>query len=128
MRMVRSRDTTPEMVVRRLVHALGFRYRLHGAKLPGKPDLVFSTPQKIIFVHGCFWHGHLCPRGNRAPKTNVAYWRAKIQRNVARDKEHLRALRREGWRVLVIWECQTRDTLRLKARLRRFLAKVEHDA
>lgn len=112
MRAVRSRDTTPEMVVRRAATALGYRYRLHKAGLPGKPDLVFGRRRKVIFVHGCFWHGHDCPRGARTPKTNADYWRAKISRNVARDRENLVALERAGWRVLTIWECSTRKSQR----------------
>jgi DNA mismatch endonuclease (patch repair protein) len=112
MRAVRSRDTTPEMVVRRAATALGYRYRLHKAGLPGKPDLVFGRRRKVIFVHGCFLHGHDCPRGARTPKTNADYWRAKISRNVARDRENLVALERAGWRALTIWECSTHKSQR----------------
>ena len=109
MRAVKSRDTAPEMIVRRLVHSLGYRYRLHRSDLPGKPDLAFPRLRKIIFVHGCFWHGHHCKRGARAPKENAAYWSTKIQRNARRDVEHHAALTREGWRCLIVWECETRD-------------------
>ena len=112
MRAVRSRDTTPEMIVRRAATALGYRYRLHKADLPGKPDLVFGPRRKVVFVHGCFWHGHDCPRGARTPKTNVDYWRAKISRNVARDRNNVATLERAGWRVLTIWECGTRNSQR----------------
>lgn len=88
MRRVRSTNTTPELIIRRLVHSLGFRYRLHKKDLPGKPDLVFSGKRKVIFVHGCFWHGHKCKRGNRPPKDNREYWEKKINANMKRDKSH----------------------------------------
>lgn len=102
---VQSRDTTPELTVRRALHALGYRYTLHGGKLPGKPDLVFPARRLAVFVHGCWWHGHDCARGARVPKSNVAYWRAKIARNVARDRRTLAELRKAGWRAVVVWEC-----------------------
>lgn len=121
MRAVKSRDTAPEIAVRRIAHALGFRFRLHRQDLPGCPDLVFPRLRKIILVHGCFWHGHSCPRGARAPKSNQAYWTAKIARNHARDRRNLRQLRALGWKVLVIWECATRDSVRLEAKIARFL-------
>jgi len=121
MRAVRSRDTTPEMIVRRTATALGFRYRLHTATLPGKPDLVFASRRKAVFVHGCFWHGHDCKRGSREPKANAEYWRAKVQRNRERDERSLQALTVGGWAVLVIWECETRDREKLRARLNHFL-------
>jgi DNA mismatch endonuclease (patch repair protein) len=123
MRAVKSSDTAPERAVRAAVRALGFgrRYRLNGAHLPGKPDLVFSALSKVVFVHGCFWHGHACKRGARQPKDNAAYWRAKIARNRARDAASLRALRAEGWRTLVVWECETRDESALSRKLTRFL-------
>ena len=90
MRAVRDRDTKPELAVRRLLHRMGYRYRLHWRDLPGKPDIVFGPRRKVIFVHGCFWHGHSCNRGNRLPKTNAEYWKAKIERNVARHFESTR--------------------------------------
>lgn len=121
MRAVKDRDTGPEMTVRRLVHGMGYRYRLHRKDLPGKPDLVFRTRRKTIFVHGCFWHGHDCARGARTPKTNRAYWEAKIARNGLRDSKHLKALELDGWRVLILWECELKDRARLTRRLRRFL-------
>lgn len=121
MRSVKSRDTKPEMVVRRLAHALGFRFRLHRADLPGRPDLVFPGRRKAIFVHGCFWHGHCCARGARVPKTNAAYWRRKIHRNMERDAQALKDLNADDWRVLVIWECEMRDLDELRARLMAFL-------
>lgn len=121
MQAVKSRDTKPELIVRRLAHAMGYRYRLHRQDLPGKPDLVFSARRAVIFVHGCFWHGHDCRRGARIPKTNRAYWAAKISRNRERDLAHQVLLTAQGWRVLVIWECQIRDADMLRQMLRAFL-------
>ena len=109
MRAVKSHDTGPELKVRRAAHALGLRFRLNRADLPGKPDLVFPAKRTALFVHGCFWHGHDCPRGARMPKNNRDYWQAKIFRNMARDKASLAALKKLGWTPRVIWECQTRD-------------------
>jgi DNA mismatch endonuclease (patch repair protein) len=125
MRAVKSRDTSPERVVRAAVRELGFarRYRLNGAGLPGKPDLVFAALGKAVFVHGCFWHGHDCKRGAREPKDNADYWRAKIARNRKRDAASLEALRAAGWRTLVVWECQTRDAAALARRLGTFLRR-----
>ena len=121
MRAVRSRDTAPEMTVRRLVHSMGYRYRLHRKDLPGKPDLVFQSRRKVIFVHGCFWHGHECKRGARVPKTNREYWETKIARNRERDKQHNAELRCKGWRILVVWECQIQEQTALIERVRHFL-------
>lgn len=121
MRRVRSVDTTPEMTVRRLTHALGYRYRLHKKDLPGKPDLVFASKKKVIFVNGCFWHGHPCKRGNRIPKTNREYWLKKIRGNVERDAANLKQLQLLGWSVLNIWECETRDRAWLEKRIAGFL-------
>lgn len=123
MRAVKSSNTAPELAVRAAVRELGYgrRYRLNGVHLPGKPDLVFTSLGRVIFVHGCFWHGHDCKRGARQPKDNAAYWRAKIERNRARDAASLRALRAEEWSALVVWECETRDTDALSRRLARFL-------
>lgn len=121
MRAVRAVDTKPEMIVRRIVHGLGRRYRLHAKALPGKPDLAFKRDQRAIFVHGCFWHGHDCKRGARTPKRNAAYWQAKISRNITRDATNLTALADAGWRTLVVWECETRDRLALRQRLAYFL-------
>lgn len=113
MRAVKSSNTTPEIAVRRAAHALGLRFRLNRSDLPGKPDLVFPARQAVIFVHGCFWHGHDCPRGARMPATNRDYWRGKIGRNMTRDKVRLVELKKLGWKPVVIWECETRDTQRL---------------
>ena len=106
MSQVREKNTSPELKVRSLIHRLGFRYRLHHKELPGKPDLVFPSRKKIIFVHGCFWHGHDCVRGNRVPKTNTEYWVEKIRRNKERDANHQIRLNALGWDILVIWECE----------------------
>ncbi|KAA5801572.1 DNA mismatch endonuclease Vsr [Alkalicaulis satelles] len=121
MAAVKGRDTRPEMIVRRLVHGLGYRFRLHRKDLPGRPDLVFAGRRKVIFVHGCFWHGHDCARGRREPKQNADYWRAKIARNVARDAASLAALEADGWQALVVWECALKDREALAARLQAFL-------
>jgi DNA mismatch endonuclease (patch repair protein) len=106
MRAVKSKDTAPEMQVRRFVHALGYRYRLHRDDLPGKPDLVFPKLKRVIFVHGCFWHGHQCIRGSRVPKTNREYWIRKIERNCRRDVASVQTLRSMGWSTHIVWECQ----------------------
>ncbi|EKQ63574.1 DNA mismatch endonuclease Vsr [Xanthomonas citri pv. malvacearum str. GSPB2388] len=122
MRAVRSKDTKPELIVRRLAHSLGFRFRLYRKDLPGSPDLVFSGRRKVIFVHGCFWHGHNCARGNRQPTTNADYWSAKIARNRARDMRSIEMLRQAGWDTLVIWECDLKDEVSLRHALQTFLA------
>ena len=122
MRAVKSRNTQPEMTVRRLVHSMGYRYRLHRKDLPGKPDLAFISRRKAIFVHGCFWHGHDCPRGSREPKTNRDYWIPKIAKTRERDKTTMERLRKMDWKALVIWECETKDTKWLGKRVRTYLA------
>ena len=123
MRAVKSQDTTPELIVRRIFHGLGYRYRLHRADLPGKPDIVFGPRRRVVFVHGCFWHGHDCKRGDRAPRENADYWGPKIARNIERDNAHITALQEAGWNVLVVWECETkvRDRDRLSRILKAFL-------
>lgn len=121
MARVRHKDTSPELKVRRLLHGLGYRFRLHGTALPGKPDVVFGKRRKVIFVHGCFWHGHDCRRGAREPKTNAEYWRAKIGRNRERDVLALARLEADGWDNLVVWECALGDQAQLASRLRAFL-------
>jgi DNA mismatch endonuclease (patch repair protein) len=126
MRRVKARDTTPELRVRALLRALGHTgYRLDRRDLPGRPDIAFIGRRRAIFVHGCFWHGHDCRRGARAPKTNAAYWRAKIARNVARDAAAQDALRRAGWAVLIVWECALRDEAALRVTLDTFLGADE---
>jgi DNA mismatch endonuclease, patch repair protein len=123
MALVRDRDTAPELIVRTLLHSLGFRYRLHVGALSGCPDLVFPRLHKIIFVHGCFWHQHSCKRGNRRPKSNRIYWNKKLKRNIARDSSNKKILRRQGWSILVIWECHTKSSKldQLQNRVLRFL-------
>lgn len=126
MRQVRSRDTTPELAVRRLLRALGFSgYRLHRRDLPGNPDVAWIGKRRALFVHGCFWHGHCCKRGQRMPATNRSYWSAKILRNRARDARTRAALRRRGWRTIVIWECELRSPARLERRLHELLRPGE---
>lgn len=122
MRAVKSKNTTPEMCVRRLLHRLGYRFRLHRNDLPGKPDLAFPARRKVVFVHGCWWHGHSCQRGDRIPKTNRQYWLAKIDRNRRRDREVHEALEAEHWQVKVIWECELKDEEVLRRALVEFLA------
>lgn len=121
MRSVRGKNTTPELVVRSLVHSMGFRYVLHSKTLPGKPDLVLVRRRKIIFVHGCFWHRHRCRHGQAMPVANSDYWEAKLEKNARRDRQQLKDLRQDGWEVLVIWECWTRNLTSLQKRLERFL-------
>jgi DNA mismatch endonuclease (patch repair protein) len=123
MRAVKSANTKPELVVRRLAHQLGFRFRLHRKTLPGCPDLVFVALRKAIFVNGCFWHGHDCKRGARMPKSNAQYWRAKFAGNRARDAKVREELAAYGWDVLTVWECQTRDAGLLCAQLQDFLRR-----
>ena len=123
MSRIRSTNTKPEMRVRRLVHGLGYRYRLHARDLPGRPDIVFRSRQKVIFVHGCFWHRHEgCP-ANRIPRSPESreYWQNKLDGNVRRDKRNQSALQRMGWRVLVIWECETNDLGWVATKVKEFL-------
>lgn len=121
MALVRGKDTKPELLVRRLVHGLGYRYRLHRRALPGTPDLVFPGCGKVIFVHGCFWHRHHGCALARLPKSRGEFWLPKLQGNAERGGRNVRALRRLGWGVMTIWECQLRDIPRLLSRIRRFL-------
>ena len=122
MRRVKGKDTTPELKVRRALTALGARYRLHRKDLPGKPDIVMPGRRLAIFVHGCFWHGHDCPRGGRVPKQNRDYWLGKVGRNRSRDEANHEALAATGWRVETIWECDLKDEAALTARLRSILS------
>ncbi|HOQ46726.1 MAG TPA: very short patch repair endonuclease [Bryobacteraceae bacterium] len=123
MRAVKGADTTPELAVRRLAHSMGYRFRLHRKDLPGKPDLTFPRLRKVIFVNGCFWHGHDCARGARVPVRNRDYWTQKVARNMERDRSAQSALQRLGWKSLVVWECEIKDQNRLQRTLRRFLGK-----
>ena len=117
MRAVKSRDTGPELAVRKLLHAFAPGYRLCRSDLPGKPDIAYGRRRLAIFVHGCFWHGHDCARGAREPKTNADYWRAKIARNRARDAANLADLAALGWRAVVVHECELKDLDALRRRL-----------
>lgn len=123
MARIKSKDMKPELVVRRLAHALGYRFRLHRNELPGKPDLVFASRKAVIFVHGCFWHQHQSAKclDARLPQSNQSYWLPKLARNVARDAENLSKLEADGWRTLIIWECETKDSRQLASRLKHFL-------
>lgn len=122
MSLIRGKDTVPELIVRRLAHVLGHRFRLHRKDLPGSPDLVFPRHRKIVFVHGCFWHGHDCRYG-RLPKSNVPFWQEKIIKNQARDARNVADLQESGWKVLVLWQCQTKDPAALKKLLTAFLGR-----
>jgi len=121
MRSIRQKGTAPEMVVRRIAHAIGARYRLHHKDLPGRPDLVFPSRRLCIFVHGCFWHRHPGCRLASSPGSNVEFWQEKFARNVERDARKENELRAAGWRVEIVWECETRDPVLLKERLRALL-------
>lgn len=118
---VRSRDTKLEMAVRRMVHAMGYRYRLHAKDLPGKPDLVFRSRGKVVFIHGCFWHRHTDCALARLPKSRLDFWLPKLDANRQRDLKNEHALREAGWDVLTIWECELSDMAQLKTRIRGFL-------
>ncbi len=123
MRRVRSKNTKPEMAVRRLLHALGYRYRLHVADIPGRPDIVFRKRRKVIFVHGCFWHRHDDPACKlaRLPKSRLDFWLPKLNANRERDRQTRNRLLKEGWKILVVWECELRDKEQLRNKLVRFL-------
>ena len=121
MARVRSKNSRPELVVRKLVFSLGYRYRLHAKDLPGHPDLVFRKRRKVIFVHGCFWHRHAACALARLPKSRLDFWEPKLEGNKQRDQRNRRALNSEGWKVLTIWECQLKKTERLESTVRRFL-------
>ena len=120
MSLVRNKDTKPELAARRLVYAMGYRYRLHG-RLPGRPDMVFASRRRVIFVHGCFWHRHRgCPNC-RLPKSRLDFWQPKLEANRLRDRRNVTKLRRLGWRVLIVWECQLADANKLAKRITRFM-------
>ena len=121
MARVKSKGMKPEMAVRRLLHGLGYRYRLHKSDLPGKPDMAFPSRRKVVFVNGCFWHNHAgCPRV-RIPATNREYWTAKLERNQARDERNLALLAEQGWAAMTVWECELRDMPTAAERLTEFL-------
>ena len=121
MRLVRHKDTRPELAVRRLIHAMGYRYRLHSKILPGHPDIVFGPRKKVIFVHGCFWHRHPGCANCRLPKSKLDFWAPKLEGNRVRDLRNFATLVEIGWRYLVIWECEVADRAGLSARIRSFL-------
>ncbi|MEE4013427.1 DNA mismatch endonuclease Vsr [Roseibium sp. FZY0029] len=121
---VKAKDTGPEMIVRRIVHRLGYRYRLHRRDLPGTPDMVFPRLHKVIFVHGCFWHRHGCSR-TTTPKTKTDFWKAKFEANVKRDNRQLAELTKLGWENLIIWECETKNIDQLTSVLRDYLKPSE---
>lgn len=123
MAAIKHKNTKPEMIVRKVVHSMGYRYRLHSRKLPGKPDLVFHKLKKLIFVNGCFWHRHNCQYGRVQPKTNYSFWKTKIDSNVLRDAKSRRNLKKQGWYILTVWECQTKQVEKLAKRIHRFLIK-----
>ncbi len=125
MSRVRGKDTKPEMVVRRVLHGMGHRYSLHDKRLPGRPDVVLTRHKKVVFVHGCFWHRHHCPRGASTPTSNVEAWNEKFARNVERDRTATCELRSLGWDPLIVWECQTRASKLsgLKKSLLKFLER-----
>ena len=123
MSRIRSSDTRPEMQVRRLLHGLGYRYVLHRRDLPGAPDLVFPSRRKIVFVQGCFWHQHKGCIDGRIPKSRVSYWKPKLQHNVERDRLNISKLRRGGWRVMLVWECDAANPDTLRKRLTHFLGE-----
>jgi DNA mismatch endonuclease (patch repair protein) len=122
MAAIRNADTKPEMLVRRTLHRRGYRYVLRGRNLPGRPDLVFPSRRKVIFVHGCYWHMHSCRYGRVTPRTNASFWRQKREGNVRRDHATAQALVDLGWDVLIVWECETKDAARLEARLLEYMA------
>lgn len=128
MSAIRGKDTKPEMIVRRIAHRLGFRFRLHRRDLPGVPDLVFPKLNRIINVHGCYWHLHTCRWGCVTPETNAEFWQAKRLGNVARDKCNLVKLRNDGWKVLIVWECETKNEQQLTTRIARFLGTHRSDS
>lgn len=124
MRRIKGKDTSPEKAVRSMLHRMGYRFRLHREDLPGRPDIVFPSRQKVVFVNGCFWHGHGCARGARTPKTNRKYWVEKISKNMKRDKISSAELRRSGWKCLVVWECRIKNRAVIEKALAKFLNNI----
>lgn len=121
MARIASKNTKPEILIRKIAHNLGYRFRLHRKDLPGKPDLVFVNRKKIIFVHGCFWHGHNCKAGKNTPKSNTDYWIPKLANNKKRDQKHIKELKKSGWNVLIIWECEIKNLEKIKQKIQIFL-------
>ena len=125
MKKVRTKDTGCELVVRKMIYGMGYRYRLHKKSLPGKPDIVFGARKKVIFVNGCFWHGHSgCSRG-KLPESNALFWQKKIEGNKLRDAKVVKRLKEVGWQSLIIWQCQVngKNTVRLQSRIKKFIEK-----
>lgn len=127
MSRIRGRDTEPEKIVRSMLHRMGYRFRLHRRDLPGRPDIVLPRLRSVIFVHGCFWHRHPGCRYATTPKTRAEFWQKKFEENVERDRRNIAALREAGWRVLCVWECETRDLEGLEHQLQSFLEAAEQD-
>ena len=125
MRRIRSKDTNPELDLRSLIHRLGYRFRLHRKDLPGRPDIVFPGVRKVIFMHGCFWHQHPSCREGRIPGSRVDYWRPKLARNLIRDAANQGRLEEQGWKVLVIWECELKDIAAVKKTVKQFLGRAK---
>lgn len=125
MSRIRGRDTGPERIVRSMLHRMGYRFRLHRRDLPGRPDIVLPRLRSVIFVHGCFWHRHKGCRYATTPKTRAEFWQKKFKENVERDRRNVVALREDDWRVLCVWECETRDPEALKSQLRTFLESAD---
>jgi len=121
---VKSKNTSTEMIVRRLIYSMGYRYRLHVKVLPGKPDLVFAGRRKVIYVNGCFWHGHKDCRYARLPKSNIDFWDTKIARNRSRDQENIAKMEANGWGVLTVWQCELKNIERLMSRIHGFLDRT----
>ncbi|PUB88998.1 MAG: very short patch repair endonuclease [gamma proteobacterium symbiont of Ctena orbiculata] len=118
MRLVKQKNTKPELIVRTLLHRLGYRFRLHRKDLPGSPDIVLPKYQTVIFVNGCFWHRHSCKRGQTLPKSRTEFWKSKIEKNVERDRKAYASLENSGWNVLIIWECHLRNVDKLESMLK----------
>lgn len=125
MSRIRGKDTSPELTVRSLLHKLGYRYRLHSRKLPGCPDLVFSSRKKVIFVHGCFWHGHRGCRKGKLPKSRLEYWEPKIKANRKRDASNIRKLKALGWEVRVVWQCELKKPEIIVEELKKYLDAIQ---
>lgn len=121
MRRIKSKNTKPELIVRKIIWSMGYRYRLHRKDLPGKPDIVLTRLRKVIFVHGCFWHGHTCKEGSRNPKSNLEYWLPKRQRNIEKDRQSIEMLKIAGWDIFIVWECELKNLDVLKKQLIEFL-------
>ena len=124
MSSIKGYDTKPELMVRSLLHRMGYRFRIRQGRLPGNPDVVLHSHKKVIFIHGCFWHGHKRCKRSRRPNSNIEFWSQKLDKNMARDKRQIRDLRRVGWKVLVVWQCQLKDVKKLEKKLRKFMNEL----